>query len=114
MAHFKSSLPLLIDMQYFREPQMKPHEPDEPGSDDYNARLWRRGRNEKIMGDTQPLKGLAGSQPWDNSAAFFNNSNQPTKMCFHQFEDHLAIADDRDSIWYVNVICTSVQAPDQL
>ncbi|KAL2812425.1 raptor N-terminal caspase like domain-containing protein [Aspergillus granulosus] len=84
--------------EYFREPQMKPNEPDEPGSADYNERLWRRSRNEKIISETQPLKGRAGSNPWDNSTALLTNGSQPLKMCFHQFEDHIAVADDRDTI----------------
>ncbi|KAL2014174.1 hypothetical protein VTN00DRAFT_1699 [Thermoascus crustaceus] len=87
--------------EYFREPQMKPNEPDEPGSADYNERLWRRSRNEKIITETQPLKEKAGTSRWDNTVALLTNDTQPMKMCFHQFEDHLAIADDRDtiSIW---------------
>ena len=32
------------------------------------------------------------------------------KMCFHQFEDHLVIADDRDSIWYSKVQLISPSA----
>ncbi|KAI2792506.1 Target of rapamycin complex 1 subunit mip1 [Penicillium oxalicum] len=84
--------------EYFREPQMKPNEPDEPGSADYNERLWRRGRNEKIISETQPLKVKAGTSRWDNSITLLSNSSQPLKMCFHQFEDHLAVADDRDTI----------------
>ncbi|KAJ5920840.1 hypothetical protein N7466_009166 [Penicillium verhagenii] len=84
--------------EYFREPQMKPNEPDEPGSSDYNERLWRRGRNEKIIAETQPLKGKAGTSRWDNSVALLSNSSQPWRMCFHQFEDHIAVADDRDTI----------------
>ncbi|KAJ5903060.1 hypothetical protein N7504_005443 [Penicillium tannophilum] len=84
--------------EYFREPQMKPNEPDEPGSSDYNERLWRRGRNEKIIAETQPLKGKAGTSRWDNSVALLSNGSQPLRMCFHQFEDHIAVADDRDSI----------------
>ncbi len=79
---------------------MKPNEPDEPGSDDYNARLWRRVRNEKVLNQTQPLKAMAGTSRWEIPTGFFNNGSQPIKMCFHQFEEHLAIADDRDSIWY--------------
>lgn len=78
---------------------MKAIEPDEPGSDDYNSRLWRRIRNEKTMAETQPLKGVAGTKHWDISAGFFNNGTQPMKMCFHQFEEHLAVADDHDTIW---------------
>jgi regulator-associated protein of mTOR len=89
----------LPSIQYFREPQMKPNEPDEPGSDDYNGRLWRRVRNEKTLANTQPLKSLAGASHWDIPKGFFNNGSQPMKLCFHQFEDHLAVSDDRDSIW---------------
>ncbi|KAJ5986137.1 hypothetical protein N7451_010502 [Penicillium sp. IBT 35674x] len=84
--------------KYFREPQMKPNEPDEPGSSDYNERLWRRGRNEKIIAETQPLKGKAGTSRWDHSVALLSNGSQPLRMCFHQFEDHIAVADDRDTI----------------
>ena len=78
---------------------MKANEPDEPGSDDYNARLWRRSRNEKILGLTQPLKNLAGKSRWDTAAGSVANGSQPMKLCFHQYEDHLVVADDRDSIW---------------
>lgn len=85
--------------KYFREPQMRPNEADEPGSDDYNARLWRRVRNEKTLSTTQPLKGVAGTSRWDVSTGYLNNLSQPSKMCFHQFEEHLAVADDRDSVW---------------
>ncbi|KAI9373252.1 raptor N-terminal caspase like domain-containing protein [Aspergillus egyptiacus] len=84
--------------EYFREPQMKPNEPDEPGSADYNERLWRRSRNEKIITETQPLKGKAGSSRWDKSSALLSNGTQPMRLCFHQFEDHIAVADDRDTI----------------
>ncbi|KAL4808806.1 raptor N-terminal caspase like domain-containing protein [Aspergillus unguis] len=89
---------LLTHAQYFREPQMKPNEPDEPGSADYNERLWRRSRNEKIISETQPLKYKAGSNRWDHSTALLSNGTQPLKMCFHQFEDHIAVADDSDTI----------------
>ena len=85
-------------VEYFREPQMKSLEPDEPGSDDYNSRLWRRVRNERVLSTSQPLKGIAGRSRWDIDAGFFNNGSQPSKMTFHQYEDHLAIADDRDTI----------------
>ena len=99
----KVSLPLKSNffewsIEYFREPQMKPNEPDEPGSDDYNSRLWRRNRNERALLVTQPLKNVAGTSRWDIDAGFLNNGNQPTKMSFHQFEDHLAIADDHGTI----------------
>ena len=78
---------------------MKPSEADEPGSTDYNQRLWRRTRNEKIMSMTQPQKEYAGTNRWDHASGFFNNGRQPVKMVFHQFENHLAVADDRDIVW---------------
>ncbi|RDL36142.1 WD40 repeat-like protein [Venustampulla echinocandica] len=85
-------------IEYFREPQMKPNEAEEPGSTDYNERLWRRSRNEAILRETQPQKEIAGSGKWTTSAGFFNNQSQPANMSFHQFEDHLAVSDDRDTI----------------
>jgi regulatory associated protein of mTOR len=85
-------------VEYFREPQMKPSEADEPGSTDYNERLWRRNRNDRIIAKTQPQKEMAGSNAWDRSKAFFNNGTQPMRLCFHQFEDHLIITDDKDGV----------------
>ncbi|KAI9642529.1 Target of rapamycin complex 1 subunit kog1 [Ciborinia camelliae] len=85
-------------IEYFREPQMKPNEAEEPGSTDYNERLWRRSRNEAILRDTQPQKEIAGNGKWTHATGFFNNSSQPSKMTLHQFEDHLAVSDDRDTI----------------
>ena len=84
--------------EYFREPQMRPNDPDEPGSADYNSRLWRRNRNEKIIADNQPLKSVASSSKWIRPQGFLNNHTQPMKMAFHQFDDHLAVADDKDTI----------------
>ncbi|WPH01614.1 Hypothetical protein R9X50_00446200 [Acrodontium crateriforme] len=83
---------------YFREPQMRSSEADEPGSLDYNERLWRRNRNDKIIASTQPLKEAAGSQRWDVPCGYFGIGAAPAKMVFHQFEDHLVTSDDRDSI----------------
>ena len=96
-------LPLQSDLieystEYFLEPQMKAIEPDEPGSQDYSQRMWRRSRNEKTLVATQPLKGIAGTSRWDVDAGFFNNGSQPFKLSFHEFEDYLAIADDRNSV----------------
>ena len=85
-------------IEYFREPQMKPNEAEEPGSTDYNERLWRRSRNEAILRETQPQKETAGNGKWTTPTGFFNNQSQPSKMTLHQFEDHLAVSDDRDTI----------------
>ncbi|ORY09191.1 raptor N-terminal caspase like domain-domain-containing protein [Clohesyomyces aquaticus] len=88
-------------VEYFREPQMKPTEADEPGSTDYNGRLWRRNRNDKIIAETQPLKDIAAANRWDQPQGYFDNLSQPMKLCFHQFEDHLIVTDTKDT---VNVI----------
>jgi regulator-associated protein of mTOR len=85
-------------VEYFREPQMKPTEADEPGSTDYNGRLWRRNRNDKIIAETQPQKEVAVSNRWDVPRGYFDNLSQPAKMCFHQFEDHLVVTDNRDTV----------------
>ncbi len=78
---------------------MRPAEADEPGGTEYNARLWKRSRNERILAQTQPQKEQAASSKWDIATAFFHNGSQPMRMCFHQFENHLAVADDRNTIW---------------
>jgi len=85
-------------IEYFREPQMKPNESDEPGSTEYNERLWRRSRNENILRETQPQKTFAASHKWNNQLGMLNNTAQPAKLTFHQFEDHLAVADDGNTV----------------
>jgi regulator-associated protein of mTOR len=85
-------------VEYFREPQMKPTEADEPGSTDYNGRLWRRNRNDKIIAETQPLKEVAVTNHWNHQHALFDNLSQPMKICFHQFEEHMVVTDNRDTI----------------
>ncbi|KAI1424549.1 raptor N-terminal caspase like domain-containing protein [Xylaria sp. FL1777] len=102
--HELPSLPLsstFLDwsIEYFREPQMKPSEAEEPGSTEYNERLWRRSRNEAILRETQPQKPYAGNHKWNNQLCIMNNGAQPTKMTFHQFEDHLAVADDSNTVY---------------
>ncbi|KAJ9155372.1 WD repeat-containing protein mip1 [Pleurostoma richardsiae] len=86
-------------VEYFREPQMRPSEAEEPGSTEYNERLWRRSRNEGILRETQPQKSHAGSHKWNNQLGMINNGAQPAKMTFHQFEDHLAVADDANTVY---------------
>ncbi len=77
---------------------MKQTDAEEPGSTDYNERLWRRSRNERIITLTQPQKDHAGSNRWDTPTRVLDNGTQPAKMCFHQFEDHVAVTDDRDIV----------------
>lgn len=84
--------------EYFREPQMKNSEADEPGSTDYNARLWRRTRNELIIRQTQPQKQFSACHKWNNQLGIVNNGAQPANISFHQFEDHLVVSDDGNTV----------------
>ncbi|KAJ2902108.1 regulatory associated protein-mTOR [Zalerion maritima] len=93
----KSSF-LQWSIEYFREPQMRPNESEEPGSTEYNERLWRRSRNENILRETQPQKQHAGSHKWDNQVALLDNRSQPTRIAFHQFENHMAAADNGNTV----------------
>lgn len=77
---------------------MKPTEADEPGSLDYNQRLWRRNRNEHIISETQPQKERAARGKWDAQIGLFNNGGQPIRLLFHQFEDHMVSVDDKDTV----------------
>ncbi|GAO14540.1 hypothetical protein UVI_02032510 [Ustilaginoidea virens] len=86
-------------IEYFREPQMKPGEADEPGSTEYNERLWRRARNENMLRETQPLKQIAGTHKWNNQLGVVNNGAQPAKLTFHQYEDHLAVSDEGNTVY---------------
>ncbi|KAK3372029.1 raptor N-terminal caspase like domain-containing protein [Podospora didyma] len=88
-------------IEYFREPQMKAPDAEQPGSHEYNERLWRRSRNEAILRETQPQKTHARTHKWNTPAGLIHNGAQPAKMNFHQFENHLAVADNGNtiSIW---------------
>ncbi|EAQ89638.1 conserved hypothetical protein [Chaetomium globosum CBS 148.51] len=84
--------------EYFREPQMKAPEAEEPGSNEYNERLWRRARNEAVLRETQPQKTHARTHKWNGQAGVILTGSQPSKMTFHQFENHIAVADDGNTV----------------
>ena len=85
-------------IEYFREPQMKAPEADEPGSHEYNERLWRRSRNEAVLRETQPQKTHARTHKWNSQIGIMNNGSQPSKISFHQFENYVAVADEGNTI----------------
>lgn len=93
-------------MSYFREPQMRPAEADEPGSLDFNERIWRRSRNDRVIATTQPLKQIAAMGRWNVPAGVLTDSSPVSKIAFHQFEPHLLVADDCDTVsvwdWYAS------------
>lgn len=84
--------------EYFQEPQMSPSESDEPGSERYVERMWKKGRNERIIAETQVQKDLAARGTWNTQVGFLNNVTQPTKLIYAQFEPHLVAVDDRDGV----------------
>lgn len=88
--------------EYFQEPQMSKNEIDEPGSEEYIKRLWRRNRNEQIIQETQPQKKLAVRGDWNrNAPVTLNNKSQPKLIKFTQFEKILVASDEKDtvSVW---------------
>ncbi|KAF9107970.1 hypothetical protein BGX27_008521 [Mortierella sp. AM989] len=84
--------------EYFLEPQMKGVEGEEPGSVNYNERLWRRMRNEKIIYECHPLKEQAGSSKWDTTIQSMNNESAAMHLTMHSYEPHMVIADDKRNI----------------
>ncbi|ORZ16165.1 raptor N-terminal caspase like domain-domain-containing protein [Lobosporangium transversale] len=84
--------------EYFLEPQMKGVEGDEPGSINYNERLWRRVRNEKIIYECHPLREQAGLSKWDTNIQSMNNESAAMHLVMHSYEPHVVIADDKRNI----------------
>ncbi|RPA81806.1 WD40 repeat-like protein [Ascobolus immersus RN42] len=88
-------------MRYFQEPQMRPPEADEPGSIEYNNRLWKRTRNERIILQTQPQKERGAKGSWDALQSQVVNRALVSSLLFHQFENHLIAVgiDNSVSVW---------------
>lgn len=84
--------------EYFQEPQMHKLEAEEVGSIEYNAKLWRRNRNEDIIESTQREKKLALYGDWSCKLVTLDNKTQPKIIRFTQFENQLVSGDDRDNI----------------
>lgn len=80
---------------------MSKNEIDEPGSEEYVKRLWRRNRNEAIIQETQSQKSVAIRGDWNKSLTIMNNKSQPKLIKFTQFEKILVASDEKDnvSVW---------------
>ncbi|KAM9938998.1 hypothetical protein OXX80_001537 [Metschnikowia pulcherrima] len=85
----------------FQEPQMSKSEIDEPGSEEYVKRLWRRNRNEQTISETQPQKKMALRGDWNQNMTILSNKTQPKLIKFMQFEKLLVSTDEKDtvSVW---------------
>lgn len=85
--------------EYFQEPQMSKSEVDEPGSQEYIERLWRRNRNEAIIQETQGQKQMAVRGDWSRApVAVLDNKTQPKLIKFTQFEKIVVASDDKDNL----------------
>ena len=100
-------------------------ESHEPGSTTYNEQLWRRSRNEKIIGETQTQAEIAGmyssfSAPcrqhwsafsahceWDRPVSTLHATGTPLKVNLHAFDTLLVSANEYDKIrcGFLSVLC---------
>ncbi|KAG6849018.1 hypothetical protein H0H93_011963, partial [Arthromyces matolae] len=88
-------------MEYFKEPQMRQAEPDEPGSVQYNYQVWRQQRNEQVQQETLQHSLPAEDREWDRPVASVQVHGHPLTMVFHSFDPHLVVANETDmiSVW---------------
>ncbi|EPS99346.1 hypothetical protein FOMPIDRAFT_1124614, partial [Fomitopsis schrenkii] len=84
--------------EYFKEPQMRQPEADEPGSVQYNYQLWRQQRNEQVLGTTRAQAEMASSCKWDRPISTIQVAGLPQQLSFHSFDPHLVIANESDVI----------------
>ncbi|KAG5644146.1 hypothetical protein DXG03_009040 [Asterophora parasitica] len=84
--------------EYFKEPQMRQAEPDEPGSVQYNYQVWRQQKNEQIYVETQRQSSIAEGRRWDRPVATLQVAGHPLTMAFHSYDQHLVVANETDMI----------------
>ncbi|KAL1726713.1 hypothetical protein EV714DRAFT_254690 [Schizophyllum commune] len=84
--------------EYFKEPQMRQAEADEPGSIEYNYQVWRQQRNEIVNVETEHQAPIADSCRWDRSVATIQTASYPLTIAFHSYDQHVVIANDKDTI----------------
>uniref|UniRef100_D8PM15 Raptor N-terminal CASPase-like domain-containing protein n=1 Tax=Schizophyllum commune (strain H4-8 / FGSC 9210) TaxID=578458 RepID=D8PM15_SCHCM len=84
--------------EYFKEPQMRVSEADEPGSIEYNYQVWRQQRNEIVNVETEHQAPIADSCRWDRSVATIQTASYPLTIAFHSYDQHVVIANDKDTI----------------
>ncbi|EAU92443.2 mip1 [Coprinopsis cinerea okayama7 len=84
--------------EYFKEPQMRQAEPDEPGSIQYNHQVWRQQRNEQVLVETATQIAVSETCRWDRPVAHFQIAGHPLTMVFHSYDQHLFVANEHDMI----------------
>ncbi|THH01214.1 hypothetical protein EW026_g1443 [Hermanssonia centrifuga] len=84
--------------EYFKEPQMRQPEPDEPGSVEYSYQVWRQQRNENVINETRTQAEVAEYHKWDRPVATMQTSAFPAQMAFHSYDPHLVVTNEGDMI----------------
>lgn len=84
--------------EYFKEPQMRQAEADEPGSVEYNYQVWRQQRNEQLITEAQPKTTQAERVQWDKPVTSLQVGGNPLSMALHSYDPHLVVANDTDTI----------------
>ncbi|WVQ65897.1 uncharacterized protein L199_004075 [Kwoniella botswanensis] len=85
-------------MEYFREPQMKAPDADEPGSTIYNEQAWKHLRNEQMVEDSRAAEGYAATHVWNVEAGTLQNDSWPLQLAFHSYDPVIAVTDDADNV----------------
>ncbi|KAJ3493649.1 hypothetical protein NLJ89_g10966 [Agrocybe chaxingu] len=105
-AGIRDALPLKSNFydwcaEYFKEPQMRQTEADEPGSVQYNYQVWRQMRNEQVIKETQAQSLVSASCRWDLPVASVSIQGHPLTLAFHSYDQHLIVANESDmiSVW---------------
>ncbi|ORX40214.1 raptor N-terminal caspase like domain-domain-containing protein [Kockovaella imperatae] len=85
-------------MEYFKEPQMKVPDADEPGSTTYNQQAWRHIRNESALERGRSSEEYAAQHSWESEAGIIHNDSWPLQVAFHSYDPVMAVTDDADGI----------------
>lgn len=98
-SNLNQTLPLkskLYDwcLEYYKEPQMRQLDEDEPGSLPYTRQVWRRNRDSEIL-ETAAIRGhTAPQRSWSHPHGSWRLPFSPARMAFHQFDSHAAFSDE--------------------
>jgi regulator-associated protein of mTOR len=83
--------------EYFREPQMKIPEIDEPGSVKHCERQWRLDRNQKVNQEVLSMYRHAGSTRFESILGSISHDLDPQFvdkcMVFHPYDPYIVVAD---------------------
>jgi len=84
--------------EYFKEPQMRQPEADEPGSEQYNYQVWRQKRNEQIIAETESQAKVAQTCKWDRPVTTIQINYFPAHIALHAYDPHVVVANETDMI----------------